>query len=249
MKISLSRKRIILLSVTVFLLIGLITYSTHSFLTWRSYKGQFTDLSKIWVEKLDKVLLSVSSDNDSQVEINSFKKYIEEFKKSELCKISPLIAWQQIIPAAKLIVEQCQSKIVVINDLVDKLNDIVAYLENEYALSDIFKNVVSLKNESKEADWENSVSTWKTAHANVESLIVIDEFTEIKQAAQETTGNIYIAWQELLDSHKAGEQARFIKARSELMLNYDKLTVVKTISENQLDKLISDLEVTYKKTK
>lgn len=246
-EISLSRKRLIFLSVVTLLLIGLITYSVYSLLMWRSYKNKTVDLSRTWIEKLDKVLPVVSSNSNFQTKVGNLREYIDGFEGFELCKTSSLTSWQRVISPVGSLIEQCQTEVAAINELVNKLNSVVSYLENEYALGDIFKNSTSLKSEQEEADWEASANIWKLVCTNIESLKVADEFIETKQTAKAAADGIYVAWQELLNAHKAEDRARFNGARSALVLSYDRLAEIQVVSEDRLNKLTDNLESTYQR--
>lgn len=218
-------------------------YALFSWVTWQGYEGNYTQWQASIKSQTDEALWV----KDPSTKLAALKNLSKTLigAKDTVCSAHVLIKWQEVLKSIKEREEKCQQALQRVSNLSKKLQATTQYLEEEKALGNVLTSVPHDKDRLPETDWQAQATAWHTAAQTGAKLSAHDSFSTTKQAAVATLQKIDAAWQEVLAAHTAKDKARFLQAQASLVQEYGGLGEITTISTNNFQALLDELQKAY----
>ena len=167
---------------------------------------------------------------------------------NKFCEVSVVIEWQNSVGQYLDKVNKCESQKDNLDYFLLKLKLITDYLTTEQELS----KIISIANESTNQNnlpdkWGLIESFWRQASVDISKLSYTEQFNEIKELAIQKINNIADIWQQLVISDNAKDRQKFEEARTNLEKAYDSIIEVSDNSKLQIEKLTTELNISYEK--
>ena len=223
-------------------------YALWSKLAWDEYGQEYAHTKEEIKKGLD---IAMSQPSSSAKEHQGKIKALEAVKtdignrQRSLCTMPALLSWQQIIGGLKKQTEECQGAKEAIQKLGDNLGALIAYLKDESALSSLLAQLPADKTEVAEDTWKTKAAAWHAASEKVAKLKVQQTFKTVKEAAVTALQKIDTAWQAVITAHEAKDEAKYEKARTELVQSYGGIGGVSDAGAGQFKQLIREYQSSY----
>lgn len=164
------------------------------------------------------------------------------------CVVDKMVGWQNFIKQLSDKMSVCSRQKENLRQLLEKVGNVVAYLQAEQSLSATISKAVNETDQNNQADkWKNIEAYWRQAATDVSILTDVYLFNATKAAAVSSINNIADSWQRLSSANDARDRSKFEAERTNLTKVYVGLTTISDVSVKQFNTLITELNTSYKK--
>ena len=196
--------------------------------------NQISEESK--VNSSEKLSLIIQTQSKLKDDINKF------------CRVSIIIKWQSFIDQYLDKINKCESKKDNLNNFLLKLRVITDYLTTEQELSKIISIANDNTNKNNLPDkWELIEPFWRQSSIDISKLPDIEPLNKTKELLIQKTNNIADAWQQLTVFNNTEDRQKFEEARINLEKVYASIIEIGNNSKLQMEKLTTELNISYGK--
>ena len=234
------RSHRVIVTITLALLITAGAYVLWSMYTWDSYKVHEKEWRHTVQAEFDIAInMRPEDDKGRQDKLVALEKPVKTISERQdtACKINALVEWQRWIKPLGDSERECLR----VKDQFDKLkgalNELAAYVRDEYAVAEILDDVPLGKVEAAEDSWEDTATIWRQTTERLDKLIVHESFKPTKQIALRSVGAVSAAWQEVLAATTAKDKVRYENAQTMLAQAYSGMSNITDMDTKQLHSL------------
>lgn len=173
---------------------------------WINYEANYSKTINNAKADIDNVIANTLSDRNvsSANKINGLLQLQTKLTKDAetYCKVDNMIGWQSFIKQLSDKMGICQQRKQNVDQLLDKIGNMAAYLKAEQSLSTIISKVIVKTDQNNQADkWNKIEAYWRQAVVDISGLADTYLFSTTKAVATSSLSGIADSWQRLSNAN------------------------------------------------
>jgi nitrogen fixation-related uncharacterized protein len=246
------RATLIIISLLV-LIVAVICLILWSMQTWSQYSDNYNQHYNNIKTEIDSVIKQATPNKTNTELITKLNRIIQAQNKikdeiNPFCDVTTFVRWQSFVQQYLDKIKDCEYKKGHLNQLIDDLGILTAYLGAEQRLAAVISSANEKTIQNNQSNkWELIEQFWRQAIIDTSKLPNTTEFKPIKTLASKGLISVADAWKQLVIANEAKNRQNFEKAKTDLNSAYTLLSSIGDSSKAWAEKLVTNFNDSYKK--